>query len=249
MKNKTLREEYLNSVPSIDYIDDNNGAMVPHIKPKYNEEKYIGIEIECLINDNSRDKFIEQVYKNGLESKLMYGDDGSIEEDYSTEGVELRLLTTEKSYKNDLKALADCLRVAEVYVNDSCGTHVHLDTKHMTSKKIVSKLIPFKSLFQSIVPDHRKNNEYCEFGNNYSAHHNWLSYNSIGTVEIRCHEGTVNMKAIERFINLLLAIKEVKLKKGTKNLLNVLKLSKSDKAYFQKRMNHFDVSKGDKYYV
>lgn len=248
MKSKTLRKTYLDKVKDL-YNDRDNEILFTNPVPKFKEDRYIGIEIECFVPYNTFDKFTQQIYMHGLEGKLQIGDDGSIDEEPDTTGMELRLLTTEESYKHDLKALANCLREVQADVNRTCGVHVHLDTQHMSAKDIVAKLVPFKSLFQSIIPPHRKDNEYCRFNESYNSHHNWLSYNSIGTVEVRCHEGTINMKAIERFINLLLAMKESKVKKDTKNLLDVLKLTKSDKLYFEKRMTKFERSQGDRYYV
>lgn len=220
------------------------------IAPKYTHINYIGIEIECIFPDSGVHNFLEHLYLTGLDGKLIIDDDGSIDTNDDTAfSCELKLLTDEKSYKDDLKKLAACLRVAQVEVNQTCGLHVHLDAYNIPAKNLIQKLNKFKTLFQEIVPKHRRNNSYCAFNSNYSTHYNWINITSHGTVEIRCHEGTINMKDVERFISLLLSIKYSKDINKIKGSLKQLALSKSDKKYFEKRMKQLSNKEGDKYYV
>lgn len=254
MKNK-YRESYLkavsNHVFNMDVNDVDDLSSTPQvIHPKFTNVNYIGIEIECIFSYDNFNNFLKELYIHNLDSKVMISDDGSIDS-YSDDecSCELKLLTDEKNYKRDLKKLSECLRMLEAKVNKTCGLHVHLDTFNFNPNKLIQKINKYKSLFLNIIPKHRRENNYCSFENNYNNHYNWINKTSHGTIEVRCHEGTVNMKDVERFVTLLLQIKYINTS-NKNNSLNNLKLSKGIKKYFKTRMIKFsNKSKGDEYYV
>jgi hypothetical protein len=224
------------------------------IVPKYKNFNYIGVEIECLINPDLTNKFVTYLVLYNLHDKVVIGDDGSIEDGYNDlEGYEIKLLTTEKTYKQDLFSLSECLRLVEATVNKSCGLHIHLDCYNISSSSIITNLSKFKLFFKSLVPKSRQDNEYTQFKDHYRTHYNWINKTDFGTVEVRCHEGTVNMKAVERFINLLLITKQTKINKqqltSATKLMKILNLTKTDSNYFLNRIKQFSKPKGDKYYV
>lgn len=255
-KDNKIRASYTKEVENIAENHEfgySTGSIPIPVLPKYKNVNYIGVEVECLINADDEYSLVTYLLMHNLQDKVCIGHDGSITETGNLSGIEIKLLTTEKTYKADLFNLSECLRLVNAEVNRSCGLHVHLDCHNISPDTIISNLSKYKEFFKSLVPKHRQDNTYTKFNASYNEHYNWINKTQHGTVEVRCHEGTVNMKAVERFINLLLVVKQTKVSKSHLNnvnkLMKLLKLTKTDSEYFLKRIQQFSKPKGDQYYV
>lgn len=210
-------------------------------KTKHN---YIGIEIECF-SELQEKEVITLALEHGLEKQLDISDDGSIEADFGRD-YELRILTRETELDETMKKLGTFLKAGGFDVNDSCGLHVHLDMRQRDVNKSYNRLRMFQDmLFGMVDKERRSNNEYCEYTTDYNDHGRYVainreSYESHKTIEIRLHQGSVNVKQIKNWINLLLKILNTKDKPAQMtNKTQVIKWAKdkSLKSYIRKEFD------------
>lgn len=168
-------------------------------------------------------------------------------EDYEEwgDGFELRVLCTESELVSIMTKVGRVLRLCKAQVNDSCGLHVHLDMRNRNPVMATKRLLTKQNELFDMVPENRKYNSYCEptklsikdipkvfrfdkveemgFGLKRSAI-NLLSYNEHKTIEVRLHEGSVNIKDIVNWCKYLISIVDKK------------KISKGVKVYAKKRI-------------
>jgi len=186
-------------------------------KPKVSDKNnYLGIEIE-FVSKKSIESTIILVAAMGLADRVNIGSDSSIEcsDDWDDEefGIEARILVKEKDLVSTLTDFGEVIKGVSGYVNESCGLHVHIDMRHRDKKLCAAKLALSQDLLFNIVPGHRKKNDYCIRTEieEVTGPHNTNKYRAINTapsttIEVRLHEGTVDMKAIINWCSLLLGI-------------------------------------------
>jgi len=140
--------------------------------------------------------------------------DGSINpEDSDYYPVEITVLTR-LSKPTNLQRACQLLSDLGAKVNKSCGLHVHLDARHLTTDqakavgKRIGACLPVLTL---MVPRSRLSNTYCKIGvsklrgDRYYAV-NMTSYRKYRTVEIRLHSGTTDFNKIYQWSVLLSSI-------------------------------------------
>lgn len=238
--------------------------------PKFRNTFYIGVEIECIVSNRS--KFYRLLKQSSLKKCFYLKQDSSVRKYITTKGleVELNVLLTKKNYVSKLKELSIILRKVKAWTNKSCGLHVHLDTYNVHNKTDVHrKLMLLTQAIKSIIPEHRINNDYVEYSTalaEKTQHYNWCNITNLNTLEIRAHEGTVNMKEVTRWIKLLLTIFNMELPmelirscKEWENYYHAyradltferIKLDKGTKQYVNNRLHLFNYGiKKEEYYV
>lgn len=183
-------------------------------------DAHIGIEIELGFPTNV-------VYE-----KLMpFGKQISLIGDASINGLpagykaeEVRILTTEANYREDLLKICTALNEMKAIVNKSCGLHIHLDMRGQ-EKEVIEKrfinLVRSQRYLQGMVKEERRNAHYCkptrylnpwEQADRYHAI-NARALSKYNTIEIRLHHGTLDITEIVNWITTLLAISKAELLK------------------------------------
>lgn len=190
------------------YLDDGD-LPIAQSKPT-TKDNYIGIEIECFADISKAEALMLAVHY-GIEGWVDISDDGSIEADIGRD-FEFRVLIKESTMKQQLAKLGKFLKAGEFEVNDSCGLHVHLDMRNRKMMEVYNRLVKFQDLMFGMVDRSRRNNdEYCAYVNKYNGNHRYVAINKSAyekhrTIEVRLHQGTVDVKLISNWVNLLLKI-------------------------------------------
>lgn len=209
---------------------------------------YVGIEIECFAA--SPTKVQELLFNYELEDYVQIGTDDSIEPDHDNEyeAMELRCLVQEKELNEVLIKLGKVLKIAKCKVNESCGLHVHLDMRYRDMEACYAKLVKFQKIMYGLVGEDRWFNDMCEYSgpsnkdSRYTAI-NRTSYNRHKTIEVRLHHGSVDVKEIGNWIQLLLkainskSTKEFENVKTKKDVLTWASQDKKIKSYISKGFN------------
>lgn len=169
-------------------------------------------------------------------------EDGSLSDDEG-HGVEVTILLNTAYGYEPLEKLCYALNKAKVYVNDTCGLHVHLDMRHLKYDHDVNRI--GKSLGHALpvlkwmVDDTRHNNTYCKMqvgplvdgqssGSNpryYAV--NMSAYYRFKTIEVRLHGGSTNFSKIKNWIELLKIVSTANLKSNIdtfQEFIDVLRL-------------------------
>lgn len=188
--------------------------------PSSPTENYLGIEIECLIREDSSKLLKELLCKQRLHKNVQMGSDSSIQADTGGyKGIELRVLVTESELQSVMARLSKCLkhRKVDAYVNRSCGLHVHLDMRNRDHMVAFQKLFRVQTLLRNSQSTSRLVSTYCkevtednfkdaqDRGERYSVI-NTVSFKKHGTLEIRVHDGTVNTKDITNWCMFLTGV-------------------------------------------
>jgi Putative amidoligase enzyme len=198
------------------------GKLIPRGKI----QKYVGIEIEFVSKLDVPEcaRLLKEMKLNSfcdVTSDGSIDDDGGGNlnshredcDDYDEEtlfGVELRVLSTERLLQSRLDAVHKFLNIAAYSVNESCGLHVHLDMRNRNFERSVLRLLKHQELFRLMVPLDRRDNNYCSplkkellyVNNKFTTDNvgrrdiNVCAYNKHKTVEVRIHEGTLDMNEI-----------------------------------------------------
>lgn len=138
------------------------------------------------------------------------------------------------------------------YVNDTCGTHVHFDMRHVDKNMVrlygarIGCVVP---ALKKIVPKWRRDNEYCagnvntlyDYNDSYGSYEedkysfiNLQSYYKHKTIEVRGHSGTLDAKKILNWISIC---EKVMFNDKTYSADSVKELIKKYK--FNKRLSSF----------
>jgi hypothetical protein len=177
--------------------------LKPQAKDKTN---YIGIEIECFTHWDNLD-IKERLLELDMLDMVDLGGDGSIDADFGTD-LEMRILIPEKKLAFYLKRLSKLFVKKQFGINESCGLHIHLDMRNRDVEKCFKRLLKFQDVLFGMVDKDRWTNVYCSptpDHNHYGAI-NRSAYEKHKTIEIRMHHATLDMKQIEKWVNLLLRI-------------------------------------------
>lgn len=226
-----------------DYVEyiQNTTILKPKAKIKTN---YIGIEIECFTKYD-RLELMEKIIDNDLSKMVATTDDGSIEPDFGR-NLELRVLLQEKQLSSSLKKLDKLFVKNQFGVNDSCGLHIHLDMRNRNMKKCYNRLIKFQKVLFAMVDQDRWDNNYCSYTTplNENTRHvaiNKIAYREHKTIEIRLHHSTLDIKLIEKWVNLLLRIVDGGKPPVIKSKTDVLEWAKKQpKNIYNYVRNHLD---------
>jgi len=182
-------------------------------------------------------------------SGLHVKSDGSIQAPEGYFAVEITVLTRFKNPAN-LKSVCLILQGLKATVNKSCGMHIHLDARHLTSrevKKIGQRFAKALPVMLAMVPTTRRNNTYCKAsvsdlkGGRYYAV-NLTSFNKYKTVEIRLHSSTTDFEKIMNWANLIQAISTSEIKKecnSVNELTDFVKLPENLVEYISQRTSLF----------
>jgi hypothetical protein len=219
-------------------------------KPK-SYQNHVGIEIECF-SSYKQLQVAELLLLHDLEKYVQVTDDGSISPETGKRNTyEFRILSTEKQLHMVLKKLNKFFKVGKFAVNNSCGMHVHLDMRNRDMNMCYTKLLKFQHIMFGLVSSKRWNNYYCRWtkettrpiealmSNRFKAV-NFTSYRKHRTIEIRLHEGTLDTKKIQNWVNLLLkaigssSLPDIQTKKDA---VNWVAKDKQLKSYIKKEFN------------
>jgi hypothetical protein len=187
-----------------------------YVKPKAQHKNCIGIELEFFSKLRSYE-MVKLLKKFKLLDWCSLGSDSSIRPERGHADYELRILTTERRYKSDLKQLNLFLKASGAKVNKSCGLHVHLDMRRRDFTQSKEKLKTSLPILTKFVAKHRINNQFCRLQPTfesllyneepkYMAINADRSYQEHKTIEVRLHESTTDTNKIENWITLLLNI-------------------------------------------
>lgn len=167
--------------------------------PSVSAKNPFGMEIEC----------IDTIQHNMIKVEKFACYDSSIN---SSGGVELKFCSDVKKIGDKGADVAQRARIAGGRITNSCGFHVHMslpiDFRTMsgravyrsidseTSRRLYPYLTGLQSPLFAMMPNHRRDNEYCRALNHwedFSCHHSWIAKScTVPTVELRIHPGTLN---------------------------------------------------------
>lgn len=228
-----------------DFMDENMNKK-PTLKTDY-----VGIEIECY-GPLKPIEIQKRILLMDLEEYADIDDDGSIHPPITARiqhTYEIRLLIPENKLTDVLKKFGKLFQKARLKTNHTCGLHIHIDMRNRKYKECLAKLRKFEDTLFSLVSKDRWTSRFCmhtEFLNTaederYMAINGDPAYDSHRTIEVRLHEGTVNVRKIEKWIHVLLNVIKSKNIPALKSKEDVLKwdgLNKKSKSYI--RLNYKD---------
>lgn len=217
----------------IDALISRNGLVLADTKPT-TKDNYVGIEIECFSSRPQTEIQVSAI-ERGIDKWVQIGTDGSIRPNFGHK-YELRILIKEKDLSKSLVALDKFLKAGKFGVNKTCGLHVHLDMRNRNMNECYASLRKFQDLlFAMVSTDRQYNDRYCAYVDDTNQETrkvaiNKRAYEKHRTLEIRLHQGTLDMKKIENWVGLLLKIVH------TKQYPKDLKLHRKDSVI--KWLNH-----------
>jgi hypothetical protein len=206
--------------------------------------KHIGVEIECF-GPNDELTLQKMVLSAELGDVIQVGYDHSIRTPSKMHAYELRILLSENRVGATFKKLAKFFKDAKLRTNTSCGLHVHLDMRRRDPEQCFRKLLKMQDVLYSLVNKNRWENRFCQPA---AQSMKWDKYRAISmsslrskrTIEVRLHQGTVNVQQIEGWVKLLVnIINAPEVSKTPKSLEDVLKLKslkRTVKPYLKKTL-------------
>lgn len=184
-------------------------------------------------------------------------------------GAEIKIISDYKRMGDKSADTAQRARLAGGKVNRRCGFHVHMSMPKImesfsgrpifmpmgesTMRNIYPYLEGMQETFFKIVPNHRRDNEYCRAFNDgwYSLndHHCWIARGArTPTIELRIHPGTLNPWKVKAWIEVCKQLQDIihSVMKGqpskeaeeakSGNFLNTLKKGSLARKYLDARM-------------
>lgn len=193
----------------------------------------ISVEIECIFPLSSNSECIRQFKdfckREALRLQVQFKTDGSVHADGDDfecncgaedpdscgcpqdEGREI-VVTFSRYDSKALKLVCRELARLGVYVNKSCGLHVHFDMRSKDTKEIngyIKRLGAVVPLLKRMLPESRRSNTYCHLdaagirGRDRYAFVNGTAYRRHGTIEVRGHSGTISYDKIMSWVELM----------------------------------------------
>jgi hypothetical protein len=183
-------------------------------KEKFPQElvAYVGVELECFVPD--RDELKKALLPWAKHLCLVH--DGSIIAPSGFKSIEIRVLLLRTEIEAKLPSILAAIKGIGGGVNDTCGTHIHLDMRSASPTDLARS---FKNLFLAqnvlfgMVPAKRRRNTYCgrtkigsyeralAHGDRYKAI-NVMAFPKLGTFEIRLHHGSLEASELLPWIAL-----------------------------------------------
>lgn len=180
------------------------------------DDKYVGVELEFAVPKGvTKEKIAEAIYDVGCAKNVYIKYDSSVQEfDYKkfeTEGKEVNILAKVGEHNEVISKVCKALNELGAKVNHTCGLHIHLDVRQVNREGAIlkaKKLIKAQNLLYSIVPASRSINKYCKKSLNPSDTDKYRGINTrpidtLGTIEVRLHSGTLNSMKINNWIRIL----------------------------------------------
>lgn len=241
--------------------------MVKKIKvPDVGSKSYhLGLELE-IVAHVQMEQFVDMVAAAGLHKHVNVGTDSSIHPDKGGRGFELRICVTEQECASVMKRVCDLINTEPIraYVNNSCGFHVHIDSRNRNPEHVYKNLVMGLPLLSKMVPQNRikgdSANRYCKQnesgvfdtgvkkGDRYMAI-NPTSFAGKKTIEVRLHSGTTNFKKIMAWCNVLTTLvnHDKTLNKKIETVAQFKKLNSDETLtkYMQGRVNLFSKAEID----
>jgi hypothetical protein len=222
-----------------EFIDEEFDELNPNIErvfKKYGLQKYVEISDDGSIDAPT----IE------IENEFYDEDDpfSSTTTEISAATMELKVLAKQNELAPVLEKLGKALKEIGAEVNESCGLHVHLDMRNRPVLDCIKKLLNVQGIMLKSVPSHRRNNTYClpvskkyeknltEIGKYHVI--NTTTLEDLKTIEVRVHEGTVDVKEIQNWCSFL--IKTIDQDFATKNLRTSKHFPVRLRNYIERRM-------------
>jgi hypothetical protein len=204
-------------------------------KEPMNDERHIGVEIEASVPNPAVGALKQALVKSGYAQYMALGSDGSVTENSSYDGLELRICAPTSMIDRVVTAACKAFRAVKARVDETCGVHVHLDARPIVtgdnsmgylsgnSSKQYQGVSGAQAMFKKLVkqqlalfltqPASRRANTYCKWNQDDSwdegdRYHvvNPTSFKKYQTVEVRLHSGTIMEHKIINWIRLLEAI-------------------------------------------
>lgn len=183
------------------------------------EENHLGIELEFIAPIAKKDlayKFIEAK----LESYVTIKADGSIRIEKDNDVAHEVCVLIPESKLDILNQVCNLIRSVGGRVNDSCGTHVHLDARNRNKELLFSNLVSAQNILYKMNPKYRldgapnSSRNYCKktgtkrFTTSMDRYHgiNGRSYGTHKTIEVRIHAGMLDGDKVIKWCQVLLTI-------------------------------------------
>lgn len=148
-------------------------------------------------------------------------------------GHELCLLVKEKELTKVLVLVEKFFKFGKAYVNGTCGLHVHIDMRRRDEEKSFVNLVMAQDLLYRLCPSIRKSSTYCRptkstdiWSAQRDGRYQGINPCSLGehnTLEVRIHQGTININEIAVWTKLLVKIADAKALKQKVNTGRTLK--------------------------
>ncbi len=190
--------------------------------------RWRSIEFELIFKSQEAcEEFGYAVRSAGLANYVTIKDDNSIKRnDYDAKGVPHEIVFSYRSGDEHLvRAFCKCLK-GRAYVNWSCGTHFHIDARHLEQEKVTelgNRLAKTVPVLRLLLPRDRRESKFCKTIINTTktecikclklscdchvqphkyAFINLAAWNKHKTIEVRGHSGTINAEKILNWIRL-----------------------------------------------
>lgn len=201
-------------------------AYRPDLEERFmeaNKGELVSVELECVFRDKTdipRQNHLGKYFVN-------VDDDGSVhyresESDESDNDIEHGSAEVKVTFRHEkpirLKGVVDKLDRANAEVNTTCGMHIHLDQRGVSStmaSKRARRLIKALPALSKIVAPSRLGNHYCQLNepiilgqtyrhsyNRYRAINFTSAYRKHKTLEVRIHGGTLDFWKIIGWVDL-----------------------------------------------
>lgn len=190
-------------------------SMFEKKKPK-TYRKYVGVEIEfCAKIDKV--ELGKKLLKQGILNYIEWHRDDSLRPIDSETGHEICVLAPEGRVLSVLRKICKVLKDIDAKTKDRrCGLHVHLDCRKRNRDVLYNNLVACQKWFMLMSDPKRRNGEFCKkvnskiFPKNFKGDRferyktvNAASYFRHKTIEVRTHEGTINVDDIVNWVSLL----------------------------------------------
>ena len=217
------------------------------------------IEFELIFKSKEAcEEFGYAINSAGLAGFVTIQEDKSIRRNESdAKGITHEVVLSYRAGNEDaVRAFCQCLK-GRAYVNWSCGTHFHIDARHLDQEKVTeygNRLAQAVPALRLLLPKDRRDSKYCQknvnkvedecVGPYKYAFINLAAYNKHKTIEVRGHSGTINAEKILNWIKLCERIMLTPLVTAQINsieqLIETYKLDKELVAYVRDRFMKFN---------
>lgn len=232
--------------------------------PKQFLGQWRSIEFEVIFNNQASILKFKELIKDKPYKKLVsYKVDYSIHpRDEYIEVAKEVILTYRAGQEEYVRDFCQTIK-GLAYVNNSCGTHVHFDMRHVNEETALlygarlGKVVP---ALRMLLPPSRRDNRFCiadintiegpKTGAARYAFINMKAYSKYKTIEVRGHSGTLNASKILNWIavceKIMTTDKVLRNKiKTTSTLLKHYEFAPELVKYINKRGDKFNAVDGE----
>lgn len=179
------------------------------------QDNYVGVEIEFAANKDV-EEICDIFFEAGLGKFINVKQDTSIKVSRDCPfQIEMNVIAKESEIFGVIEKLCAILNAqVKIYLDTSCGLHIHLDMRNKEHKKAYSNLVLSQHFLYAMNPGYRLTGKYSipvkskKIEDN-DSHYDGISgssYHKYKTIELRMHSGTTNATKINSWIKLLLQI-------------------------------------------